>query len=409
MYLYIAWRQILYRRRQSIASILSIALGVGLFIMMSSMQRGFEDDFTERVIAVTPHVQINAERLRPFPDLGKEQYDLTKVLHVQAFDKTEIINGATYLQDKLIRMEGVVAVGASYTGQGLISYGNRETAAIIRGIDPEKENQLNGFYGKLKIGRQDALYMTSNAIIIGSGVAKTFKSSVGDTLNVVTDSGYQELYRVVDIYQSGITAFDNKTVFVLLKNSKALFGVDGPNVINLKLKDPYQAEKVAADVADMTGLNVKNWLAENANIRSELGRRKWINQFIVGTIFIVAGFGIANIMTMNVMNKRRDIAIMEAFGIGAGSIGKIYLLQGFLLGLIGAFLGVMIGFGLNIGLENIPVSFNAQLTREGFPVAWSGSIFIEGYFMGLVISVAASFFPARKAAAILPAEVIRRG
>ena len=260
MYLYIAWRQILYRRRQSIASILSIALGVGLFIMMSSMQRGFEDDFTERVIAVTPHVQINAERLRPFPDLGKEQYDLTKVLHVQAFDKTEIINGATYLQDKLIRMEGVVAVGASYTGQGLISYGNRETAAIIRGIDPEKENQLNGFYGKLKIGRQDALYMTSNAIIIGSGVAKTFKSSVGDTLNVVTDSGYQELYRVVDIYQSGITAFDNKTVFVLLKNSKALFGVDGPNVINLKLKDPYQAERRAASHSqDQARLCPKPW------------------------------------------------------------------------------------------------------------------------------------------------------
>ena len=79
------------------------------------------------------------------------------------------------------------------------------------------------------------------------------------------------------------------------------------------------------------------------------------------------------------------------------------------MGIIGAFTGVIIGFGLNIGLENIPVTFNAQLTREGFPVAWSGSIFLEGYFMGLVISVADSFFPARKAAAILPAEVIRRG
>jgi len=409
MYLYIAWRQIIFRRRQSIASIFSIALGVGLFIMMSSMQQGFEEDFTNRVISVTPHVQITAERVRPVPDLGRDQYDITNVLHVQAFDKIEIINGATYLQNQLNTMEDVVAVGTNYTGQGLITYGNRDIAIIVRGIDPEKEEKLNGFSGKLKLRHQDSLNLISNAIILGNGVAKTLQTSIGDTVTLVTDTGNQNLYRVVDIYQSGITAFDNKTVFVLLKNSKALFGADGPNGINIKIKDPYKAEAFAANIADMTGLNVKNWISENSNIRAELYRRRWINQFIVGTIFLVAGFGIANIMLMNVMSKRRDIAIMQAFGVGPQSIDKIYLIQGCILGFFGAFLGCLLGAALNIGMENIPVSFNAQLTREGFPVAWNKSIFLQGYFMGVVISVAASFFPAKKAAAILPAEVIRRG
>lgn len=409
MHLFIAWRQILFRRRQSAASVVSVALGVGLFIMMTSMQRGFELDFTNRVIAVTPHVQVTAERIRPYPDLAAGRYEVRQVEHVRAFDTTQTILGAAFLQQSIVGLPEVEDVGAVYTGQALVRYGNRDVAVQLRGVEPAEEQRLNGFYEKLKGGNAAAMYTVQNPIILGSGVARSLKAGEGDVVSLVTEDGYRELYKVVDIYQSGITAYDNRIVYTLYKNSQAIFGVSGPNAINIKLRDPYAAEGVDARLREFTGLEGKNWIQENSNIRSELLRRRLIFSFIIGTMFTVAAFGIANIMLMNVMNKRRDIAIMMAFGMSEAALIRVYLTQGLLLGMLGSAAGVVLGVLLNLGLEHVPVSFNAQLTREGFPVAWEGKTFLQAVAMGLFFSVAASIAPARKAAQIPPAEVIRRG
>ena len=148
MILFSAWRQIRHRKKQTIASIASVTIGVGLSIMMASMQLGFENDFVERIIAVTPHVQITSERLRPRPELGRDRYELSRVERIRAFDKPMTINGAGFWRETLAGLPGVTDISASYTGQGLISFGNKDQAVVIRGDDPEQENRINGLGDK---------------------------------------------------------------------------------------------------------------------------------------------------------------------------------------------------------------------------------------------------------------------
>lgn len=409
MILFTAWRQIIHRKKQTLASIASVSIGVGLSIMMSSMQLGFEKDFIERIIAVTPHIQITSERIRQRPDLGKDRYSVSQVLRIKAFDQSAVINGAGFWEERLSAVPNVIAISRSFTGQGLVAYGNKDQAVVVRGIDPEKETKINDFAGKLQAGNLDHFSTTRNGVVLGSGIARRIGANVGNTVTLVSDTGNRELYRVIDIYKSGITAYDNRTLFVLLKNAESFFGANGPNEFSLKIKDPNDAEKIAGELRTLTGLETKDWVSENENIRAELNRRRLINTAIVGTIFAVSAFGIANIMFMNVLNKKRDIAIMQAFGVSRPSLVMIYLAQGSILGLLGSLIGILGGALLIYGLSILPVSFNATITREGFPVVWSVPIFFIPAAIGTLAGLLASVFPAWRASRLQPAEVIRNG
>ena len=409
MIFFVAWRQIIHRSKQTMASIASVSIGVALSIMMSSMQLGFENDFIERIIAVTPHVQVTSERIRQRPDLGRESYAISQILRIKAFDQSAVINGASFWEERLLAIPEVLALSRSYTGQGLVAYGNKDQAVVVRGIDPEKETQMSDFAGKLRDGNSDHFSTTRNGVVLGSGIARRLGATIGNTVTLVSDTGNRELYRVIDLYQSGITAYDNRTLFVLLKNAEAFFGATGPNQFNLKLKDPNHAEKIAADLRVLTGLETKDWISENANIQAELTRRRLINLAIVITIFAVSAFGIANIMFMNVLNKKRDIAIMQAFGVSRSELALIYLTQGAVLGFLGTLLGIIGGALLIYILSILPVSFNATITREGFPVVWSIPIFAVPSAVGILAGTIASVFPAIRASRLQPAAVIRNG
>lgn len=409
MILFSAWHQIRHRKKQTIASIASVTIGVGLSIMMASMQLGFENDFVERIIAVTPHVQITSERLRPRPELGRDRYELSRVERIRAFDKPMTINGAGFWRETLAGLPGVTDISASYTGQGLISFGNKDQAVVIRGVDPVQENRINGLGDKLRLGRLEHFATAPNGIILGSGIARRLAAKPGDTVTLIGETGNRELFRIIDLYQSGITAYDNRTLFILLKNAEAFFGASGPNEFNLKLQDPNSAERVAALTRSLTGLESRDWISENENIRGELNRRRMINLGIVGTIFVVSAFGITNIMLMSVMNKKRDIAIMQAFGVSRKALSAIYLMQGLILGLLGALGGMLSGAVLIYALSVLPVSFTATITRQGFPMVWAWHLFLIPAAVGIFCGLAASSVPAWRASRFKPAEVIRNG
>ncbi len=409
MIFFTAWRQIRHRKKQTLSSIASVMIGVGLSIMMASMQLGFENDFVERIIAVTPHVQITSERVRPRPELAQDRYALSRVERIRAFEKPMSIYGAGFWRENLADLPGVTAVSASYTGQGLVSFGNKDQSVVIRGIDPEQENRINGLREKLQLGRLESFSTVPNAMILGSGIARRLGANPGDTVTLISDAGNRELFRIIDLYQSGITAYDNRTLFVLLKNAEAFFGASGPNEFNLKLQDPNTAGQAAVMIRDLTGLESRDWISENENIRGELNRRRLINTAIVGTIFVVSAFGITNIMLMSVMNKKRDIAIMQAFGVSRINVFFIYLVQGLLLGLLGSVTGILAGAALVHVLSVLPVSFSATITRQGFPVVWAWHLFLTPAAVGILCGVLASSLPAWRASRFRPAEVIRNG
>lgn len=409
MIFFTAWRQVRHRKKQTVASIASVTIGVGLSIMMASMQLGFENDFIERIIAVTPHVQITSERLRPRPDLGRDRYDLSRVERIRSFDKPATINGAGFWRDSLAAFPGVAAVSASYTGQGLVAYGNKDQSVVIRGIDPLQEDRINGLREKLQFGRLEQFAAVPGAIILGSGIARRLGANPGDTVTLISDTGNRELFRIVDLYQSGITAYDNRTLFIMLKNAEAFFSASGPNEFSLKLADPNTAEQAAKEIRELTGLESRDWISENENIRGELSRRRLINTAIVGTIFVVSAFGITNIMLMSVMNKKRDLAIMQAFGVSRAELSGIYLTQGFILGLLGSSAGILAGAALIYGLSVLPVNFTATITRQGFPMVWAWHLFLIPAAIGILSGVLASSVPAWRASRFQPAEVIRNG
>lgn len=409
MIFFLAWRQIRWRKKQTAVSVISIAIGVTMAITISSTQLGFEEDFIQRLVAVSPHVKLTAERERPVPAFDGRRHDLAQVLRIKSFDNRKTINGSAHWRQQIEGLEGVQAVSMVYQNQGLVTFTNKDLAVVIRGIEPQQENIISGFSENLQRKRGTELITTKNAIILGSGVARKLGAGVDDKITVVNDEGNRDIFKIIDIYQSGLAAFDDQTVFTERKTAEAFFAVHGPNEFSIRLTDPNKAEVYRRTVSQMTGLVTNDWLSENETLRSNLVQRRWINLSIIGTMFLVAAFGIANILLMSTLSKRRDIAIMQAFGVTKGMLTKLFIAQGCILGVLGGVLGGLSGALLNWIVALLPVSFNAAITRQGFPVVWESSIFLLAMGGGVLISILASVFPARKAASFQPAEVIRRG
>ena len=168
MILFLAWRQIRWRKKQTLISVLSIAVGVCMAIVMGSTRTGFEKDFTERLVSVSPHVQLTAERSRPKPVFDEARHRLAQVVHIKSFDIRQTINGSNYWSRQIQELAGVQAISHVYNDQGLIRFSNKDQAVVVRGIEPQQEAKISGFSSNLLFKRDKELTTTKNAIILGS-------------------------------------------------------------------------------------------------------------------------------------------------------------------------------------------------------------------------------------------------
>ena len=399
-----------HRKRASLISILGVAIGVGAYIAIAAMMQGFQNYFVTQIIDVAPHVVMKDEFRSPPPQPAALLYgpDAAIALHGQK-PKEELrgIRNHRAVVQAVGAMPGV-AVAPALTAQAFVRYGGRDLGVNLVGIRPEDERRVSNLEKDLTAGQLENLYTTANGIIIGAGVAYRLGLALGDRVTVVGPTGNRLTMKIAGIFNTGITNIDDGTAYALLKKVQVL--QDRINVVNqirLRLGKVDDAGTLAAQLEDRFGYRTEGWQETNSNVFSIFLIQNIIMYSTVGMIALVAAFGIYNIISTVVTEKYRDIAILKSMGFAARDIERIFLMQGVLVGVIGAVCGWLLGYGLVEALAAIRLPMEGFARHDGLILYRTPWHYVQSGAVGAVLAVLAALLPARKAARVQPVEIVR--
>lgn len=405
----IALRHLSHRRRQTVTSLVGVALGVAFFIAIAAMMQGFQHDFIDKVINVSPHVTMKDEFRAPRRQAVERAFPEAAIaLHgLKPRDEVRGIRGSRAILAALADLPGA-RVAPTLSGQVLLHFGGKDLAVTLTGIVPEKERYVTKLESYLLDGSLDELYTTTNGILLGEGVAQKLAVSPGDLVTAVSPVGVVMKMKVTGIFRSGITNMDNIETYVLLKKAQIL--QDRANIVNrirLRLDDVDAAVEVARRLENRFGYRTESWQEQSSNVLGIFVIQNVIIYSTVSAILIVACFGIFNVISTVVFEKTRDIGILKSMGFRDEAIRRIFMLEGALVGLAGVLLGWSIGYGLVEFMAGLKFPMEGFIKSQGFILYRTPLHYLISGGMGLSSAVFAAWLPARRASRLNPVDIVR--
>lgn len=403
----IALRHLARRRRQTAVAVSGVAVGVGFFLAVSALMVGSQNDFIEQLIDAAPHIIISDELRSPSPQPGVRVFGKGAVaLHgYKVRNEVRGIKDWQAIVSAANSVSGAVA-SPSLTGGVTLRLGGHDEAIGIVGVEPEIEKKISTIEDKLRVGHLHDLETTQGGIIIGEDLAKRLGVQVGDIVAATSSSSSGRSMRVVGLFKKGQTQLSSGTGYVLLREAQSLLG--RPFIINrigVKLADPYAAEAVAARLESRFGYKAESWQERSADFLSLLVTRNVIMYSVVSAILLVASFGIYTVVSNNVSDKRRDIAIMRSIGFSEGDLQFIFVVEGLVLAIIGVLFGWLLGYGLMtiLGALRFPIGGDV----ERIPLDRSARQYAIAALVSFLAGSLAAWLPARKAARVDPVDILR--
>ena len=416
--LYIAARYLRAKRRQAVVgvvttiSIAGVAAGVAALVIALAITNGMRSDLQGRLLGASAHV------------------DLMRV-------QSDGIRNWQPLVEHLRHVPHVTAAAPGIYGQVLVSRGPRAGFALIKGIVPAEERTVSSLLDTITTGSardldpeaateqplpgQSQINVPYPPLVLGKDIAETIGAQVGDSVLVTSPQGeltplglapkYQR-FRVVAIFHSGFYQYDAAMAFMRLTDAQRLFSEpDLLSVISFKVDDLYRAPAIARDLEQAAGKGymTTNWMETNRELFRALKLEQVVTFIIIALIVIVAALNILIALTMMVMEKTRDIAVMMSFGVEPAQVRRIFLLQGLLISLIGTVLGLALGYlAAWAGGHYHFIHLSAEVySIDTLPFAPRP---LDGLIVSVVsigISLLATLYPSSAAASILPAEALR--
>ncbi|MFO1407241.1 MAG: lipoprotein-releasing ABC transporter permease subunit [Steroidobacteraceae bacterium] len=334
----------------SLMSMIGVAIGVAVLIVVLSVMNGFEAELRSRILAVTSHATLSAF------GAGAEGW---QKLRQTAISDPRIVGAAPFV-------EGEALVIADRPDGG-------STPAIVRGIDPGLERTVSALESRLQSGRLEDLAPGSYRALIGSEIARRLGVGPGDSVVVavaqgsVTPAGVVprlRRYTVAGTFYSGMYEIDNGLVLTSIADAQRLFRL-GDNVTGLRLtfEDPFEAPTGSRDIAVALGggLWVEDWTQRHANFFRSIELTKRMMFFILLLVVAVAAFNIVSTLVMAVKDKQPDIAILRTMGARPRSVLAIFATQGTAIGTVGTLAGVALGVLLSVNLESLVHGLEAVL------------------------------------------------
>ena len=389
----------------SITSMVGIALGVAVLIVVLSVMNGFGAELRNRILGVASHLQI-----------------------------TEGSNTLSNWQSVMREVDGiphVVAAAPFVMAQGMLSFGPVAQGTLVRGVLPDAEVKVAEFAEKMKVGKLADLRAGEFGIILGTDLAYSLDLTVGDKVILMSPSGQatpvgtmprMKQFKLIGLFEMGYQAYDSGLALIHMEDAAKLYRMeDKVSGLRLKLDDPFLtsvvAPEIAAKLSGQGNYYLSDWVQENPNFFQALKMEKRIMSIIMVLVVAVAAFNIVSTLIMAVIDKRADIAIMRTFGASPRSIMKIFIIQGVLIGAIGTLLGVGLGILITLNVDVI-VPFIEQLFNTKFlakdvyyisevpsQLLWSDVSVIA--LTSFVLSLLATLYPSYKASQINPAEALR--
>ena len=387
----------------SLVSMLGIALGVAALIVVLSVMNGFQKELRTRILGVAAHVQITGAD----NTLGDWQG-----VAATAVKNTEVIGAAPYIM-----------------AQGLLSYDQTVQGSVVRGILPEQEARVSDLAGKMKAGHLEDLRAGEFGIVLGVELARTLRLGMGDKVVLIAPQGRVtpagimprlKQFTVVGIFEAGMYEFDAGLALVHLDDAAKLYSM-GSRVsgVRLKLKEMYRAPQVVQELATRFGddIYISDWTRQHANFFRAIQIEKNVMFIILLLIVAVAAFNIVSTLVMAVTDKQADIAILRTLGASPGSIMKIFIVQGALIGVLGTLIGVAGGVVLALNIDVVVPAIERLfgvhfLAKDVYYISELPSDLQGGDVtviatVSFVLTLLATLYPSWRASRTNPAEALR--
>ncbi|CAN5405102.1 lipoprotein-releasing ABC transporter permease subunit [soil metagenome] len=379
-----------------------IALGIFALIVVLSVMNGFQKDVRDRMLSVLAHIEIS--------NVGDTPLDAAATIE-QARRNAHVIGAAPFV-----------------AGQGMFARGDSFSGAVIRGIDPAQEDQVTDLGKQMKGGRLQDLVAGEFGVVLGRDLAFSMGVRLGDRVVLVVPRGSVKpagviptlrQLTVVGVFESGHYEYDSSLALVNIDDAQKLFRIDGPSGVRLRVDDMQRAPEIAAQLSkDMSGnLLIRDWSRQNRTWFAAVQIEKRMMFIILTLIVAVAAFNLVSTLVMTVTDKQSDIAILRTLGSSPGSIMKIFVIQGALVGMTGAFIGILAGTLVAYNIDVIVPALEAVLHTKFLPR--------EVYFIStmpsdpriddivtigvisIVLSLLATLYPSWSASRVRPAEALR--
>jgi lipoprotein-releasing system permease protein len=409
--LFVAARYLKAKRRQAVVgvvtsiSVAGVAAGVAALIIALAITNGMQRDLQDRLLGSTAHVQL------------------------QRVERDGIRDWRPLLE-RLRKLPHVTAASPGLYEQVLVARGARDGGALIEGILPDMELTVSDLLKTATPGSVEALQPQSEPasesngdlppILLGKDLAETVGAVVGDKVTLISPQGELTPYgvipkwtafRLAGIFHSGFYQYDSAMGFVRLSDSQRLFHEpDLLSVISFKVDDLNRAAEIGREIekAAGKGFQTTNWMEENRELFKALKLEQYVTFIVIALIVTVAALNILIALTMMVMEKTRDIAVMMSYGVEPSQVRRIFLLQGLLISLVGTIIGLALGYlaAWAGGHYRIPLSPDVySIDTLPFAPRLLDGVIVSAVAIG--ISLVATLYPSRAAARILPAEALR--
>jgi lipoprotein-releasing system permease protein len=410
--LFIAARYLRAKRRQAVVGVITVisvagvAAGVAALIIALAITNGMRRDLQERLLGSTSHVVL----MRTAGDGMRDWRPLVA---------------------RMATLPHVRAAAPELFGQVLVSRGTRSGGLLIKGIIPDQERHVTDLLDMVQLGSSRALEPATPTppgdsaplppLVLGNDLATTLDAKVGDTVLVTSPQGeltplgivpkFQRFY-IAGIFHSGFYQYDSSLAFLRLADAQRLLGEpDLISAIAFKVDELYHADAIGRQIerAAGPGYLTNNWMEQNRELFRALRLEQIVTFIVIGLIVCVAALNILIALTMMVMEKTRDIAVLMSFGVRAEQVRRIFLLQGLLISGVGTAIGLVLGYtaswaGGHYRFIHLPGDVYS-IDYLPFAPRITDSLIVAAVALG--VSLVATLYPSRSAARVLPAEALR--
>ncbi len=404
---FVAWRYLRAKRKTRFISIITfisvegVAVGVVARVVGLAVMNGFENEIHRRIIGINAHVIVLRYGNHPITNYD----ELAGKLEASP----DVVAASPFTYSKAVLRghggsDGVVVRGIDLAREGLVT-------DILTNIDPPLTT-LRKPEGEVP------------AIVVGDELAKRLRVTLGDTVAisspfdyVLTPMGLMPAiarFQVESLFSSGMFEYDQSLVYIDITEAQSLFSLkDGVVGVALRITDPYDARAAGERAVAAVGgfpYRSNNWIELNRNLFRWMKTEKKVMFWILSLIIMVAAFNIASTLIMVVMEKTKDIGIMKSMGARSGSILRIFIFEGLVIGILGTAAGSLAGYVLATLLDRYQfVSLPGDVYPiETLPVEMHGVDFALVALAAVAISFVAALYPSWKASRLAPAEAIRR-
>ena len=409
--LFIGLRYLRARRQETfislitVISVLGVMIGVMTLNVVMAVMTGFEETLRDRLLGINAHIALlkSGDQLAEYEDL---------------------------LQ-RVIKHEGVVAASPAIYGQVMLTSGSRVSGVVVRGVDPDRVNAVVDLQRYMKQGsiaglkQQNSVQVQDRTImlpgvIMGERLAAQLGVFVGSPIQVVSPLGSPTAIGVIPkvrrfvvtgLLNTGMSEIDSTLVFMALDDAQKFFELgDAVSNIEIRVDDVNESREIADRIQLQLGFPyiTEDWTRLWPNLFSALQLEKTVYFLVLLLMVLIGAFNIISTLVMVVMEKRKDIAILMSMGATRASIRKIFLLKGFIIGIVGTTLGLLLG----LLVCTLIAQYQFELPKDVFlistvPVRIYFSNFMIVTVASFIVCLLASIYPARQAAKLDPVEIIR--